>query len=105
MGERTPHLDPKIRAALLGLTALHGRSHMIRAIMEGVAFSLRDSFSMKLRQTLKAMRDPFARRDWLATELLADDLTLAPEAVLDDADRTEELTIDGRRLRIAVRRA
>jgi len=46
MGERTPHLDPHARAALVGLTASHTRAHVIRAIMEGVAFSLRDSFEI-----------------------------------------------------------
>jgi len=46
MGERTPHLDPYARAALIGLAANHGRGHVIRAIMEGVAFSLRDSLSI-----------------------------------------------------------
>jgi xylulokinase len=44
MGERTPHLDPYARAALVGLTATHGRPHVVRAIMEGVAFSLQDTF-------------------------------------------------------------
>jgi xylulokinase len=46
MGERTPHCDPNARAALVGLAASHGRGHIIRAIMEGVAFSLRDTFSI-----------------------------------------------------------
>ena len=46
MGERTPHLDPNARAALVGLAANHGRGHIIRAIMEGVAFSLRDSLTI-----------------------------------------------------------
>jgi xylulokinase len=46
MGERTPHLDPDARAALVGLTASHSRAHVIRAILEGVAFSLRDSFEI-----------------------------------------------------------
>jgi xylulokinase len=46
MGERTPHLDPKARAALLGLTASHTRGHVIRAVMEGVAYSLKDTFSI-----------------------------------------------------------
>ena len=46
MGERTPHCDPHIRAALIGLTASHGRSHIVRAVMEGVAFSLRDTFTI-----------------------------------------------------------
>ena len=46
MGERTPHLDAHARAALVGLNASHGRGHIVRAILEGVAFSLRDSFSI-----------------------------------------------------------
>jgi xylulokinase len=46
MGERTPHLDPNARGALIGLTAAHTRSHIIRAILEGVAFSLKDTFSI-----------------------------------------------------------
>ena len=46
MGERTPYLDPAARAMLFGLTASHTRRHVIRAILEGVAFSLRDSFTI-----------------------------------------------------------
>jgi len=46
MGERTPHLDPHARAALVGLAANHTRAHIIRAILEGVAFSLRDTLSI-----------------------------------------------------------
>jgi xylulokinase len=45
-GERTPHLDPQARAAFVGLTASHTRAHCVRAVMEGVAFSLRDTFSL-----------------------------------------------------------
>jgi xylulokinase len=46
MGERTPHLDPAARAMLAGLTASHTRAHVIRAILEGVAFSLCDTFTI-----------------------------------------------------------
>ena len=46
MGERTPHLDAQARAALVGLTASHTRGHIVRAVLEGVAFSLRDSFTI-----------------------------------------------------------
>jgi len=45
-GERTPHLDPNARAAFIGITASHTRGHFVRAVMEGVAFSLQDSFSL-----------------------------------------------------------
>jgi xylulokinase len=46
MGERTPHLDPNARAAFVGLTASHTHAHATRAVMEGVAFSLRDSLEI-----------------------------------------------------------
>jgi xylulokinase len=46
MGERTPHLDPRARAALVGLAASHTRAHVIRSILEGVAFSLRDTLTI-----------------------------------------------------------
>jgi xylulokinase len=46
MGERTPHLDSTARGALVGLTASHTRAHVVRAILEGVAFSLRDTFTL-----------------------------------------------------------
>jgi xylulokinase len=46
MGERTPHCDPNVRAALFGLAANHGRGHLVRAVLEGVAFSLRDTFTI-----------------------------------------------------------
>lgn len=42
-GERTPYLDVNARGALVGLTAAHGRADIVRAVLEGVAFSLRDA--------------------------------------------------------------
>jgi xylulokinase len=46
MGERTPHCDPDVRAALVGLAASHTRAHIARAVLEGVAFSLRDTLGI-----------------------------------------------------------
>jgi xylulokinase len=56
MGERTPHCDPNARAALVGLSATHTRAHVIRAILEGVAFSLRDSFTIFREMSLSVER-------------------------------------------------
>lgn len=42
MGERTPHLDSDCRGSFVGLSAIHTRADMIRSVMEGVTFSLRD---------------------------------------------------------------
>ncbi|MEX2121644.1 MAG: xylulokinase [Pirellulales bacterium] len=45
-GERTPHADPDARGAFVGLTLVHGRGHMARAIMEGVTYSMLDSLQI-----------------------------------------------------------
>jgi xylulokinase len=45
-GERTPHPDPLARGAFIGLTLRHGRGHLTRAVLEGVAFGLKDSFTL-----------------------------------------------------------
>lgn len=42
MGERTPHLDPDCRGVFFGLSAIHTKAHMLRAVMEGVSYSLSD---------------------------------------------------------------
>ena len=45
-GERTPHLDPQARAAFVGISASHTLGHFVRAVLEGVAFSLKDTFTL-----------------------------------------------------------
>ena len=45
-GERTPHPDPNARGAWIGLTVRHGKAHLARAVMEGVAFGLRDNLEI-----------------------------------------------------------
>jgi xylulokinase len=45
-GERTPHADPFARGAFVGLTLRHRRAHLVRAVLEGVAFGLRDSLEI-----------------------------------------------------------
>jgi xylulokinase len=74
-GERTPHMDPRARAMFVGLSSRHSLAHMSRAVFEGVAFSLRDSFEImkelgldvaQIRITGGGARSPFWR------QLLAD---------------------------------
>ncbi len=45
-GERAPHADPYARGAFVGLTTRHARGHLTRAVLEGVAFSLRDALDV-----------------------------------------------------------
>ena len=45
-GERPPHADPSARGAFVGLSAMHGRGAVVRAVLEGVAYGLRDSLDL-----------------------------------------------------------
>ena len=54
-GERTPHLDNNARGTFAGLAVMHGKKHMIRAVMEGVTYSLRDCV-----EVLKEMNVPLS---------------------------------------------
>ena len=46
LGERTPHLDSQATAMFYGITASHTRGHLARAVLEGVAYSLKDTFTL-----------------------------------------------------------
>lgn len=54
MGERTPYSDPDARGTFIGLSMIHSRAHMTRAILEGVSFGLRDSLEIIRQQNLPA---------------------------------------------------
>ena len=45
-GERTPHADPNARGAFVGLSLRHERGALVRAVLEGVAYGLRDSLEL-----------------------------------------------------------
>lgn len=55
-GERTPHPDPLARGGFVGLTVRHTRPHLTRAVLEGVAFGLRDSFELMRAAGLSEIR-------------------------------------------------
>jgi xylulokinase len=46
MGERTPHLDASARGGWIGITASHTRAHLIRSLLEGVSYSLKDCLDL-----------------------------------------------------------
>jgi len=46
MGERTPHADPNARGAWIGLTARHAKAHLIRSLLEGITYGMRDSLEI-----------------------------------------------------------
>ena len=85
MGERTPHLDPNARAAFVGLTASHTRAHLIRAILEGVAYSLKDTFTILEEIGVPAQRIRLGgggARSPLWRQIQADVYALAVETVV-----------------------
>ncbi|MFO7973318.1 MAG: xylulokinase [Candidatus Hydrogenedentota bacterium] len=70
-GERTPHKDPYARGAFLGLSLRHEKPHMARAILEGVAYAMRDSLEIvremgvpieQVRASGGGARSPFWRQ-------------------------------------------
>ena len=70
-GERTPHADPDARAAWIGLSLRHGRSHLGRAVMEGATYAMRDSLEIikelnipvrEIRLSGGGARSPFWRQ-------------------------------------------
>lgn len=82
-GERTPHADPNARGAFVGLTLRHDRKHLTRAVLEGVAFGLRDNLQLladvgvgdidQIRISGGGARNPIWRQllaDVLGTELI-----------------------------------
>ena len=56
-GEITPYSDTKLRASFTGVTSMHTKAHFTRAVMEGVAFSLKQSVQVLERLNIRFM-DP-----------------------------------------------
>jgi xylulokinase len=77
-GERTPYPDPLARGAFVGLTVRHTRAHLTRALLEGVAFGLRDSFELMkgtgLGEILQVRITGGGARSLLWRQILADAL-------------------------------
>jgi xylulokinase len=86
-GERTPHADPDARGSFTGLTVRHDRGALVRAVLEGVAYGLRDSLDLIVslggRPALGRVSGGGARSDlWLA--IVASVLELPLERVAVD---------------------
>jgi xylulokinase len=89
-GERTPHLDAYARGGWIGLTASHDRRYLVRAVLEGVAFSLKDCFAIireqglqldQMRATGGGAKSPLWRQiiaDVLGAELVLTNATEGP---------------------------
>jgi xylulokinase len=67
-GERSPHPDPLARGAFVGLTLQHDRRHLARAVLEGVAFGLRDGLDLMIAAGMKRAGEIRASGGGLASE-------------------------------------
>lgn len=88
-GERTPYPDPLARGAFIGLTVRHGRGHMTRAVLEGVAFGLKDSFTLIQNAGLGAITQVRASGGGTKGKLWRQILASALEAELVTVNTTE----------------
>jgi xylulokinase len=88
-GERTPHPDPLARGAFIGLTLRHGRGHLTRAVLEGVAFGLKDSFSLIQNAGLGAITQVRASGGGTKARLWRQILASVLEAELVTVNTTE----------------
>lgn len=87
-GERTPHQDASARGVLFGLTARHRRPHLVRAVIEGITYAMRDSLEIvrglglpvdEIRATGGGAKSPF----WLQLQA---DVYNSPVATVDAAE-------------------
>jgi len=88
-GERTPYPDPLARGAFIGLTLRHGRGHMTRAVLEGVAFGLKDSFTLIQNAGLGEIRQVRASGGGMKGALWRQILASVLEAELVTVNTTE----------------
>jgi xylulokinase len=87
-GERTPYPDPYARGAFVGLTSTHDLRHLTRAVLEGVAFGLRDGFDLMIASGMRAPDSVRASgggvRSSLWTQILADVLGTTIDKVVTE---------------------
>ena len=88
-GERTPHPDPLARGAFIGLTLRHSRAHMTRAVLEGVSFGLKDSFTLIQNAGLGAITQVRASGGGTKSALWRQILASVLEAELVTVNTTE----------------
>ena len=109
-GERTPHADPDARGCFVGLTAAHTRGHLVRAIMEGVTYSMRDSLEIfeslgvpirQIRASGGGSRSPLWRQ--IQADVLGQVATIARKGGLRRGADAVGAEPDRRSLRAAIR--
>jgi xylulokinase len=88
-GERSPHKDPFARGAFVGLTLAHDRRHLVRAVLEGVAFGLRDGLDLMVAAGMPRAGQVRASGGGLASPLWRQILADVLEAEIATVGTTE----------------
>ena len=88
-GERSPYPDPLARGAFVGLTLAHDRRHMTRAVLEGVAFGLRDGLDLMTAAGMPAPSQIRASGGGTASALWCQILADVLDAEIATVDTTE----------------
>jgi len=88
-GERSPHPDPLARGAFVGLNLGHGRAHLLRAVLEGVAFGLRDGLDLMLEAGMPAPSQVRASGGGIASPLWRQILADVLETEIATVNTTE----------------
>jgi xylulokinase len=88
-GERSPHPDPLARGAFVGLSLAHERRHLVRAVLEGVAFGLRDGRDLMVAAGMPAPSQVRASGGGIASPLWRQILADVLEAELATVNTTE----------------
>ncbi len=88
-GERSPHPDPLARGAFVGLTISHDRRHLTRAVLEGVAFGLRDGLDLMIGAGMPMPRQIRASGGGTASPLWRQILADVLDAEIATVDTTE----------------
>jgi isoleucyl-tRNA synthetase len=104
-GELLIALDTTLTPDLEAEGAAREVGHRLQSLRKSAGYEISDRISAAVGGDPGLIERLEPHRDWLAAELLADELVLAPEAKIEEPDRIEELELDGGRLRLAVRRA
>jgi isoleucyl-tRNA synthetase len=104
-GDLLVALDTELDEALAAEGLAREVAHRLQSLRKQAGYEVSDRIEVAIGGETAAVARLAAFREWLAAETLAARLELAPEASLQTRDAAEEVTLDGSRLRLAVRRS
>jgi isoleucyl-tRNA synthetase len=104
-GDLLVALDTEIDEALAAEGLAREVAHRLQALRKAAGYEISDRVRVAVAGDPAALAPLEGHRDWLAAEVLAVELTIAPDAGIDGADRVEHVELDGRSLALAIARA